>query len=189
MEDIKEFLVRELDNNFMTISYLDFNVSETIIQGVNKSITLNELEDGVILKEVVAEFIIENFKFETDLKEGESIFDIYIDKDENIDFSKLLTKIKLASHMISYYGRIGLCNTLIINENTFNKYLICDDELNEYEIVFNNFLPENEIFLNRKCDINQPGFQLIYFENSYLITGIGFYPERQTARIKINDLN
>jgi len=156
-----------------------------------KELTLQKIEDVSNVEQILKKEIAEKLsEIKMIVHEGVKIGVV-----TSLDKLKLQSKIATASYYIATDGRIGMGNTLILNQNTYDKYV--KDSIDEaYEISINEFIPDNELFVNRKIEIEEhpegePGYYILSHldkETNELyasVVELGWSPHKQVFKIEI----
>jgi hypothetical protein len=101
---------------------------------------------------------------------------------ESFNSNDIKPNILAASKHIGEVGRIGIGNILLLNKKTSEKYDL-DDVLET--VMYDDSISESEIFIYRKNSIEQPGLIYCYNDDKYMFVDIGFFPQKQYAKIVI----
>jgi hypothetical protein len=190
IDDIGKYITLfKHDNVNFRISFIQPVFHDTGIINIelaNVDGTLEELKEDekIDIKKLIVERIIELAN-----KRNESIsFDFSIN-DSMIKYekTKILNKINSGSNYISSHGRFGIATNMIISKDNYEKFGISNMNV-EFEILFEDV---DDIYLYRKNRIDEPGIIYVYYidENDvyhYKIQNIGFDPENQFIKIKVN---
>ena len=184
------------------VSYLDFKFDESGQSGSRcsfvKSLYLGEINNDFNEEKFVAEYLVKNIP-------NNNI------ENFNIDFTKMginnssdlerriISKLMSNATFIAAEGRIGLPNTLILNACTYlngsfgaslNNAVKKFAKENDIKIYHSIYVEENVIYLMRNSEKDNPGFYIFKHtdkenKNYHAITGLGFFPEKQCAKINI----
>jgi len=156
-----------------------------------KHFVLDKIEDTSTVEEFFKKKIAEKFNSIADIENITSTIGTV--SKENIN--RLGNKIAGGSYYIANEGRCGPGDTLILNTNTHDAYLKDKYEelnLSFYEIIINDFIPDNEIIINRKPNVTnaEPGYYI--FSNTdkdgqlyASLCDLGYFPEKQVFRLRI----
>jgi len=149
-----------LDNDY----YDDFHIENEFIEIVSALADVN-IDDE-------PEFY-DKFNFNYDTNET-----------EQVNQRRLITKINNHSNLIATSGRIGPAQYYVISEENYKKFNLS---------IMNGILTPifhdiDDILLFRKNQIDQPG--ILYVKNTitnkYDIITLGFKPQKQFGKIKLN---
>lgn len=198
---IEEFTIKEVDSKIIDILYFDWSYlndkneevqnDDHVIgpQSFKKTIHLKEYIDGTDLKKEAAEFLEQN------IFEAKELPKLY--SQNNIIDEPFKIKIKNKLSAISYYiasaGRIGTANNIICNTKTNEKF-INDTHVNDMVIIINEFIPDDVFYIIRNTEMDEPGFKFVYYTSTegityYAFMPVGFFAERQAAKLIIYNIN
>jgi len=199
MLGIKEQIIKDIKADVL---YFDFKFDESGQSGsvcsFVKSLYLGAIDDDFNEEKIVAEYLQQNIK-----NNNIENFNIDFNKIQSSSESDLQRKIiaKLMSNatLIATEGRMGLPNTIILNANTYlngsygavlNESVKKYARQNDIKIYHSKYIEENVIYLMRNSEKDNPGFYIFkHLDNEnkkyFSITGLGFFPEKQCAKIKI----
>jgi len=206
MLGIKEQITKDIN---LGVSYLDFKFDESSQSGsvctFVKSLYLGEINNDFNEEEYVAEYLQRNIP-NSDIE----IFNLSFEKINEDPFltndslkRKIISKLRSNAALIATEGRMGLPNTIILNANTYlngsygavlNEAIVMFAEENNMKIYYSKYIEENVIYLMRNSEKDNPGFYIFKHTDKdnkryFSITGLGFFPEKQCAKIKIIEDN
>lgn len=193
IEELKKYItLKKCDNKNYEICYVDFNHttkddttflnSNTKIKELekidlleinklilNKIIDLSNNHDDVILEKFT--YNSEKFKYDT----------------EERKVRQCMTRILNASEHINIEGKIGPATNMIISKENYYRFSI-EDFSGMFDVIFEDV---NDIYLYRKNSTEQTGLLLFYYKDEdnkyyYDVESVGFYPEKQYMKLKIN---
>ena len=174
--DKAEFKLKEIPK--------DEKCPELGFNSIPKKVELKIREDASRIKIQLKKEISEIFNKIPSMEQNIGI----ISKDE---IDKLYKRISISSYYIANEGRLGPATSLITNPLTFEKYLKKLDlsEL-KLEIIINEFISDEEIYLYRNNDIEQPGYYILsHTDKDNLlyasVVSLGLFPEKQIFKIEI----
>jgi len=210
-ENLEFICKREIPTPVCSIMYVDFRYDEpqeeTIVDLDNPLTRENETMGQVIVPEVFSKNVelSEDFISEDDVKEKaiEKIIELsernfngnnaelyekfkfkFSDFPENTS-RKLMSKIFTGSSAIAVNGRIGPAQYMIISEEIYNEHGLSDISGTITPIFYDT----KDIYLFRKNTMDQPGLVYITNNDKYSLVDIGFYPEKQFLKIKLEREN
>jgi hypothetical protein len=202
-EEMDFITIKEADDDTFNIMYIDFiydelldepdfeaNPGQVVIapKVFTKTLTLGKeyIDDQQIKNDFInticrlSDLNIEN------KEELYGKFSFTHNDEETIDVNQrnLVRNINNASNLIATEGRVGPGQYFLVSKDNYEKY-------NLYMItgylkpIFHDI---DDIVIFRKNLIDQPGVVCIKnpMSNKYEIVDIGFYPQKQCAKIKIN---
>jgi len=105
--------------------------------------------------------------------------------DETMNKRVLLSKMMNASNFISFNGRLGPANSIIISKSNYDNFGL-SDYTREFslDVLFSDI---DDIIMYRKNNIDQPGLVCVRKGDKCKIVDIGFFPEKQFIKIKIEN--
>lgn len=134
------------------------------------------VELGNDLKEDYSVDLYEEIKKLTDIKDKKT-FSISSEDSPR----KWEHMVNMASNMIAGDGRIGPGNTVLISEKNYNNKLSKLGNIYNVQFIDN----EDEIFVYKKTNLDQPGLAFIYNDDKYAFVSKGFFPDKQVFKIEI----
>lgn len=183
------------------VLYLDFKFdksgqSDSMCSFV-KSLYLGEINNDFNEEKFVAEYLQQNIP-NNDINNFNIDFNKIQSTDTNLE-RIIISKLMSNALLIATEGRMGLPNTLILNANTYlngsfgaslNNAVKKFAKENVIKIYHSIHVEENVIYLMRNSEKVNPGFYIFKHtdkenKNYHAITGLGFFPEKQCAKIKI----
>ncbi len=181
----------ESTTDVYSLSYVDFDTN-TGAQMLRTEGTLETIADTNFYDTVMSEYI--NNIREIGVNEfSDTLFTITIaDYNDEIEFRKLVTKLKLASNYLATQGRIGPATHILISKSLHDKikHYDIDNILYGCTIYVDSRIQDNEILLYRNNNLVQPGIKLIWSKNEdilkYKLVSVGLAPETQFLKINVN---
>jgi hypothetical protein len=189
----KWITLKECDSKSFKVCFVDLPDLTKLTEDLKIETFTKTRELEKIKKSKIKDLMLKNIyelseKHDKDILEKFSYSDeMYKNETEETKTRKCMSKINNASLYIATNGRIGEATNMIISKENYDKFNISDYS-GKFEILFEDV---DDIYLYRKNNSVQPGLVLFYYtdENNidyYEIESIGFYPERQFIKIKIN---
>ena len=175
INELKEFGLitpREINTEYYTFHFLDFEFSETNIEVINipyKETFKLEKDYSEYDNDIISN--IKNICLEN--KEGDLII-------EGDNLRKLTTKTLITSEQIRMDSRIGGATNIITNKKLGD---LLSNLLENFDGMFKIFIDENQkvdtIYIYRINGFDLPGLVLIYNKNiqKYTITRVGLNPQ------------
>lgn len=189
----KWITLKECDSKNFEICFVDLPDLTKLTEDLKIELFTKTKELEKTKKSDIKDLMLKNIyelseKHDKDILEKFSYSDeMYKDETEQTKIRKCMAKIYNASLYIAVNGRIAQATNMIISKENYDRFNISDFS-GRFEILFEDV---DDIYLYRKNTPDQPGLVLFYHtdENNYdyyEIESIGFYPERQFIKIKIN---
>lgn len=192
-------------DDVVSISFIDFNndkkiliagdIEEMLLSVFNKKIKLETVSIEIKNDDLLN--TINNYLFLEFIK---TVNNLPI---EIIEYDDIKLKVHLYSNIIAASGRIGPANFLISNKKINESLLKNNNNINLNCVVYDDL--NNDIILGRKNSFDQPGINLVLNENSlenitynknkkyvnliYKMVPVGFSPEKQFVKLKLNKAN
>ena len=189
----KWFTLKECDSKNFKVCFLDL----TDLTKLTEDLKIESFTETIELKQTkkskIKDLMLKNI-YELSEKQEDGILEKFAFSDEMYKYEqeetmirKCMSKINNASLYIATNGRIGEATNMIISKENYKRFNISDYS-GKFEILFEDV---DDIYLYRKNNVEQPGLVLFYYTDKnnidyYEIESIGFYPERQFLKIKIN---
>ena len=208
--DIGFISKRESDFETLEIMFVDFQYD---VDNENDDVSFDDVQDGLLREDSIQNIVSpvvssKRVQLGSDYVSDDDVKEKFIEKAielsernfhgndielyEKFNFKpaehtenirrKFLAKINNASSVIAVNGRIGPAQYMIVSENNYNNY-----ELSILENIKPVFYDTDDIILFRKNRFDQPGLVYITNNEKYYLVDIGFYPEKQFIKIKIDN--
>lgn len=155
----------ELGDDFISDDEVKEKFIEKVIELSERNFNGNQVE------------LYEKFKFTPSATEGNNT------SGSGTERRKLIAKINMGSSAIAVNGRIGPAQYMIISEDNFHRYGLSDI----VGYIKPIFYETHDIILFRKNSFDQPGLVYITNDDKYSLVDIGFYPQKQFLKIKIEN--
>lgn len=98
------------------------------------------------------------------------------------------SRLMAASNLIAVESRYGPATTVIINPNTANVFDLEGDFIYDLEIVRNEHIKDNVVYVLRKPkvlenDFHEAGYYIFKYNNCSTIAKIGYFPQKTLQKI------